>query len=330
MLPQPGLSVVIPVWNDPEGLARLLRQLLALPQRLRVIVVDDASDVPLSAAALDLPELAEEPRLTWLRSALQRGAGHARNLGLAQVQTSHVLFLDSDDLLLPAFSGLLDDLLSPGTPGFDFCLFRHVDSRLRAAGRPGPLDTDQLHWTRAGIPERPVLLRPDQAARLVRISAYPWNKIYRTGFLHETGIRCTEIPVHNDIELHWRSFFEARRILATARLCAEHFVEEDGQRLTNRTGAERFEVFRALDPVQADLQADPIRTALYADAVAEFYLSLFRWIEDGLGAALRPAFRWKAQGFLREGFELPLFTLTATRDPGLAARLNDYLAGDAP
>lgn len=330
MLSEPGLSVVIPVWNDPEGLARLLHQLMALPQGVRVIVVDDGSDEPVSAEALGLAELARDPRLSWLRSGLQRGAGHARNLGLAQVQTSHVLFLDSDDLLLPAFSGLLEMLLAAETPGFDFCLFRHVDSRLRAAGRPGPLDTDQLHWRLAGIPERPVLLRPEAAARLARISAYPWNKVYRTGFLRETGIRCTEIAVHNDIELHWRSFFQARRILATAQLCAEHFVHEDGRRLTNRTGAERFEVFRALEPVQADLVADPTRAALFAEAVAEFHLALFHWIETGLDAALRPAFRWKAQGFLRAGVGLPLFTLIATRDPGLAARLNDYLSGSAP
>lgn len=121
-----------------------------------------------------------------------------------------------------------------------------------------------------------------------------------------------------------------QQCLSTAQLCAEHFVHEDGRRLTNRTGAERFEVFRALEPVQADLVADPTRAALFAEAVAEFHLALFHWIETGLDAALRPAFRWKAQGFLRAGVGLPLFTLIATRDPGLAARLNDYLSGSAP
>ena len=41
-----GLAVIVPVWNDPEGLARLLPQLLALPDITQIIVADDASDPP--------------------------------------------------------------------------------------------------------------------------------------------------------------------------------------------------------------------------------------------------------------------------------------------
>lgn len=321
-----SLSVVIPVWNDPDGLTRLLRQLLALPGIARIIISDDASDSPVTPETLDLPEAARDPRLVWLYSDTRRGAGHARNAGLDRVRTRHVLFFDSDDLLLPGFSDLLDDLSDPALGPFDFCLFRHVDSRRRAAGDPAPLAGDQRHWDAIDVPEAPTRLEPAAAARICRISAYPWNKIYRTAFLREQEIRCTEIMVHNDLELHWLSFLRARRVLASSRLCSEHFVHEAGTRLTNRSGAERLEVFRALEAVQADISDNADLAALYGGAATEFYLNLFRWIDGMLRRDLRRPFHRKARLFLRRALSLPVFVLVATSDPALARRLNRFLA----
>lgn len=326
-----GLSVVIPVWNDPAGLARLLPQLLSAPGVTQIIVADDASEPPCTPQHIGLSEAAAaDPRLLWLRSESRRGAGHARNIGLEQVSAPHVLFFDSDDILLPGFADLIADLARPDTPAFDFCLFRHVDSRRRATGAPGPLPGDQRHWDAIAVPETPAPLSLAQAARICRISAYPWNKIYRTAFLHERQIRCTEIMVHNDLELHWTGFLRARHILASSRLCCEHFVHDAGQRLTNRSGAERLEVFPALEAVQTDVASAADLAATYAEPAAEFYLNLFRWIDGTLEPELRAPFHHRAQGFLRQHLSLPVFTLVAMQDPQLARRLNRFLEEPAP
>lgn len=324
------LSVVIPVWNDTEGLTRLLHQLLPLPGVDQIIVVDDASDTPCTAETLGLNAARDTERLVWLYSDERRGAGHARNLGLAEVTCPHVLFFDSDDLLLPGFQDLLHDLARPDTPDFDFCLFRHVDSRTRHTRNPAPLASDQRHWEAVNAPQTPSPLTPEQAARLCRISAYPWNKIYKTAFLHAKKIRCTEIMVHNDLELHWTGFLRASRILASSRLCSEHFVHADGRRLTNRSGQERFEVFQALENVQADISADGGLALRYANAAAAFYVDLFTWIDGMLDPPLRAPFLWKAQAFLRRAISLPIFALLATSEPQLARRLLRFLEKPAP
>lgn len=328
LTPALPLSVVIPVWNDPEGLARLLPVLTTLPGVAQIIVVDDASDVPVGAKSIGLPGLATDSRILWLRSATQKGAGHARNLGLARVDCPHVLFFDSDDLPLPGLTALLADLaaLPSEDAPFDFCLFRHIDSRTRASGTPGPLAGDQRLWDLLRAAEAPAPIDRAQAARMVRIAAYPWNKIYRTAFLRAAAIRCTEIPVHNDVELHWTGFFHARRILVSTREGCEHFVAQDGTRLTNRSGLDRFEVFQALEAVQAALTASGPRAAAFGDAAAEFYLNLFRWIDETLEPELRATFRWRAQDFLRRALTPALFTLVAQADPDLAGRINRFLA----
>lgn len=80
--------MVIPVWDDyvahlPAALASLEDQ--GVPVRL--VVVDNASRVPVGEAALRLTE--------------RVSVGAARNAGLALVETPLVCFLDADDQLLP-------------------------------------------------------------------------------------------------------------------------------------------------------------------------------------------------------------------------------------
>jgi glycosyltransferase involved in cell wall biosynthesis len=319
------LSIVVPVWNDSVGLARLLPSLLLLPHLARIIVVDDCSDTLVSPLTLNLSHLEGEDRVLWLRSDVQSGAGHARNFGLAHVNTSHVMYLDSDDTILPDLAPLITELLASSAEAFDFCLFRHVESRQRSKGQPGPLPLDQFHWDIAGIGGGLHGLTMAQVTRLCRVSAYPWNKIYRTAFLKENGILCTEIPIHNDVELHWRSFFHARRICASDRLCIEHFVHEAGSRLTNRRSSNRLRVFEALEVLRQECEDDVNLMITFGDALIEFYLNLFRWIEKRLDDDEKFFLRDRATGFLLSSINKLAFRLLASKDPVLAGRVNDFL-----
>ncbi|MDE4276394.1 glycosyltransferase family A protein [Phaeobacter gallaeciensis] len=316
------LSLVIPVRNDSEGLTRLLAQVAELALFDAVLVCDDASDPPCRPADLGFDEAALG--ITYLRSEEQRGAGHARNMGLDAVQTDHVLFFDSDDLLAPPLVTLWQDLQTQAAP-FDFCLFRHVDSRERALGRRGPMEADQRLWQGCGLlGEIPQEVGPDQAVQIVQIAAYPWNKIYRTGFLRDENIRCTEIPVHNDIELHWSGFLKARRILASGALCCEHFVAAQGNRLTNRRSADRLEVFRALAPLHRVLRESG-REPEFLLAMTGFYTRLFDWILGTLEEQYHAEFFRRISAFLLAQHDDISMALIAARDPALAQRINDHI-----
>ncbi|MEO8243514.1 MAG: glycosyltransferase [bacterium] len=314
------LSLVIPVWNDPAGLRRLLVQALALGVFSQIIVSDDNSVPEVSAAALGV----SDPAILWLRSPVQRGAGHARNIALERVTGAHVIFFDSDDVFLDEFPVLVGELAGMT---YDFCLFRHADSRMRLHGGLGPLDADDAAWQAAGaMADRPTPLSAEGAARLCQISAYPWNKIYRTGFLRAHGIRCTEIVVHNDLELHWMGFLKAERILTSGRVCCQHFVQDDGGRLTNRSGRERLEVFRALEAVGAALVASP-RMRDYLEPFAAFYMRLFDWIGQAVEPELRASLDAMVRRFLLVQLSEPVFTLIVLRNPWVGVRINRALGG---
>ena len=85
---RPDVTVVIPVKDRPEALARLLAALRADPatMRLPVVVVDDGSRAPLTA----------QPGVRVLRHPVARGPAAARNAGLRVADTALVAFLDSD------------------------------------------------------------------------------------------------------------------------------------------------------------------------------------------------------------------------------------------
>ena len=316
------LSLVIPVRDDAEGLARLLAQAAELGCVDQAVVVDDASEPPVV-----LPGAGVETVL--LRVAPGRGAGHARNLGLARATGTHVLFFDADDRLTPELPGLMAALAGRD---FDFALFRHTDTMVEAGGGFGPASFDERHWAAAGATARLGRLEGAQVAAMAGIAAYPWNKIYRADFLRAHGLRCTETPVHNDIELHWTGFLHARDILYARAVCAVHVVAPVGDRLTNRAGAERFAVFEALAPVVAGfaraLPGDPARLRGLLVAFLDFALGLFDWIGAVIDPALREGFAARARAFLRR-LPVPLYRLAALESPGLAERINARLRPEA-
>lgn len=318
--PAPDLAVVIPVWNDAEGLERLLEQISQLDAVSQVVIVDDASDTPADPATMGWTAERLGADLIFARNAQQRGAGYARNRGLKKVTASRVIFFDSDDRFTPEFAHLMAEL---PMEGFDFCVFAHTDSRVAQAGGWGPLAGDDRLWERADVFGALNELPVEKVPELIQISAYPWNKVYRTDFLRQAGIRCTEIMVHNDIELHWLSFLRAQRILVSDRVAAIHVVQRNGSRLTNRSGSERLDMFRALDPVAEEVaKSGPTFTVPFV----KFAMALFHWALGQLAPQHHDSFRTMIRAFLAHHLEATAFARIVAAEPELAERINAHLA----
>lgn len=315
------LSLVIPVWNDLTGLDRLLRQVVELGLFVEVIVVDDASDEPLGPDTF--PAVAAlAGRITWLRSDRRRGAGHARNMGLERASGSHVIFFDSDDLFAADFPMIAAYSAAEAEP-FDFLIFRHDDSRILDMGRQGSFPVEEEYWRLVGTTNEPTELSLAHAAVLCQISAYPWNKIYRTGFLRDNRIRCTETMVHNDVELHWSSFVAARRILTCALIGATHFVQNGSDRLTNRRSADRLEVFRTFENVMPRIVAEPGRGKMsFLLPFVRFTSNLIAWISRNIEDDHYPELRARAQQHFLVSLDRRLITIIAYTDPALARKIN--------
>lgn len=314
--PARSLALVIPVRNDARGLAALLRQAAEMDCFSQVVIADDASDRRVRRWHVPLSLLG---RTTVLRNRVQGGAGQARNRALAAVGCSHLVFFDSDDLFTADLLPLWQEL---DGKEFDFCLFRHYDSRALAQGKLGQMPVDDALWRLAGCAAGGLQqVSGLTAARLAETANYPWNKIYRTAFLREQGVRFSELPVHNDIAAHWQSFACADRILASDRAAAVHAVQAGGQRLTNRRSAERLRVFEALGEAAEAVRARQGGTSLMMLALLRFSCGLIDWVRGQIETGLQAEFDRLAAGFLdRELGRGGLFGWLSRADPVLALR----------
>lgn len=319
--------MVVPVWNDPDGLRNLTASLLKLETVSEIIVVDDCSREPVESQVDFDPVKAAGKTVEIVRQPANLGAGAARNTGLARVTNSHVIFFDSDDLPLGELDNIFRDFLDV-KDSFDFAMFRHLDSREVASGHQGGLKIDERLWRRLGDSGPVNYMSAEKRAEMAMVAAYPWNKLYRTEFLRSNNIRCTEIPVHNDIELHWSGFLQAESVAYTKRLGATHHVADTGTRLTNRTGAERLRVFEALRNV-GEILVRQNGTDLMTISYWRFVAILLDWISDRMGDEWLPTFYAQKRKFLFENLSEEQIWIVANTDPALSGKIIQLLRKEA-
>jgi len=313
------LAVAIPVWNDASGLSTLLAQIGKMGCFDQLVVVDDGSD---QAVALSHPELLSEQedlQAILLRNESSKGAGQARNRALEVVTCEHLVFFDSDDLFTAEFPRLWRQLAGRV---FDFCIYKHHDSRVLDRGDRGQMVLDAALWRLAGCAVGELQELSGQAViKLAETANYPWNKIYRTNFLREQGLRFSEIPVHNDIAMHWDSFSRASVILASDRVAATHIVQSGGQRLTNRRSVDRLRVFEPLRHVADEIRTQHGNCSDLMLAFLRFSSGLIDWVRGNITEELRPDLDRKTAGFLDQVLEENVFPWLSRADPILALRL---------
>ncbi|QJS11638.1 glycosyltransferase family 2 protein [Streptomyces argyrophyllae] len=179
--PAAQVAVVVIGHNDRAHVGEAVRSALAQgPAVAEVIAVDDCSTDGSDALLAGLA--AGEPRLRVVRRSVNSGGcGSPRNAGIDAATAPYVMFLDSDDVLPP---GAVDALLTAVTQASaqvasGLCVRRELPS-----GREQP-------WQAPLYTAHTVLARPSRHPGLVQDTLCV-NKLYRTDFLRDHGIRFPE------------------------------------------------------------------------------------------------------------------------------------------
>jgi glycosyltransferase involved in cell wall biosynthesis len=95
------VSVIIPVFNNANGLLRAVRSALAQTCVGEIVIIDDLSRDESFAAACRLA--AQDERIQALQTDRNGGPGVARNLGARTARCDYLSFLDADDELIGEF-----------------------------------------------------------------------------------------------------------------------------------------------------------------------------------------------------------------------------------
>lgn len=194
---RPGVTVVIPCYNYGHFLPGVVDSVLGQQDvDARIIIVDDASPDGSTEVAQRLA--AEEPRVTAVLHAANRGHIATYNDGLALVETEYVTLVSADDVLAPGSLGRATRLMS-AFPRVGM-VYGHAVS-FAAGTEPSPphsrlpetwtvwADGEWLRWSaRRG---RNFIMSPEV--------------VMRTAALNETGGYRPELPHSGDLELWLRT-----------------------------------------------------------------------------------------------------------------------------
>lgn len=102
------LSLVVPCFGRPELTRHLLDSLVASPDRFEVVLVDDASPVPVEAVS---QAYAAQLPLRVIRHSSNRGPAAARNTGIQASSHAMIAFTDNDCKVAPDWAMQLSTYL---------------------------------------------------------------------------------------------------------------------------------------------------------------------------------------------------------------------------
>ena len=226
--PSPDVTLVVPVRDRAEGVQRLLASIAAdqsdaATAILEVLIVDDGSAQPLMLETAGR----RLPAVRVIRIEQSVGPAQARNLGLQQVSTELVAFVDSDcqvttDWLAPLLGQLTDPLVVAAAPRVKAVL--PVTSQTSAsqtrAGELAALEQYEL--------SRSPLDMGAQAGRVqagTRVSYVPSAAVLmRTEVVRQAGGFNPSLLVGEDVDLIWRLVDQGGRVRYEPRSVVHHEI----------------------------------------------------------------------------------------------------------
>lgn len=212
------VSVIIPVYNVEKYLRECLDSVIGqtLPD-IEIICVDDGS-TDSSLSILQEYE-GEDKRLKIIEQA-NRGAGAARNAGMAVAQGEYLAFMDADDLYCPqaldrafvkAEAEKADVVVFDADffDGNDNWYVSQLDKKLLSGRYSYSSQTDQVMFFQIA-------------------TCNPWSKLFRHNFLKDNSLQYQEIKTANDLCFVYSAMACAKKIAVLKQSLVKHRVLHSG------------------------------------------------------------------------------------------------------
>ena len=222
------ISIIIPHYNMPDTLLRLIRS-IPIKEEIEVLVVDDNSDISLETLLKKL-ELFPHVQLFQNDSGV-KGAGASRNIALRKATGKWVLFADADDFYVEDF---YDKLIPYLKSDYDMIYF----SPISIDDKTGEESTRHVVYEE-------YINRYCHHPNLKNTTALkygfctPWSKLIRRSLLEEHGLRFDEIIVSNDIMCMTKCSYYSQKITATSETI--YCITRGAGTLTSKGSEQNFD-----------------------------------------------------------------------------------------
>lgn len=237
----PKLSIIVPVYNVEKYLPKCLDSLVGGSVDYEIIAVNDGS--PDGSAGILADYAAKYPELIRVITIENSGVGQARNVGIDASHGEYLLFVDSDDYLMP---GAVDSLAALCDGSFDICLFDSV-----TVNESGSI-LRQLHAVDREIGGCFTL---ESYPELMFTAPAPWGKLYRRELFTDTGIRFPGRVWFEDLRTTVKLYPNAERVKYAGGFYYNYFQRSNSITNTSKIG-KNIEIIDAFDDLIAYYKAN--------------------------------------------------------------------------
>ncbi|MBT2366927.1 bifunctional glycosyltransferase family 2 protein/CDP-glycerol:glycerophosphate glycerophosphotransferase [Streptomyces sp. ISL-10] len=243
----PRFSVIVPAFKVQAYLHECLDSVLTQSfDDFELIAVDDGS--PDACGAIIDEVAARDPRVRAVHLPRNVGLGQARNAGLARAAGEYIVFLDSDDTLVPG-------------------ALQAIADRLKHTDEPDVLvyDYARTYWTGESRRNKCAALLTEQGPATFRLADRPgllkllmvvWNKAYKREFVEREGLAFPP-GYYEDTPWTYPALLAASTIAALDRVCVHYRQRRQGGNILATTSRKHFDIFDQYDRVFAFLDARP-------------------------------------------------------------------------
>lgn len=223
------ISIIVPHYNTPDSLLRLIKSIPAR-EDIEVLVVDDNSDISFEELQQKLDVF---PHVQLFRNdSGTKGAGASRNIALGRAVGKWILFADADDFFLEGFYDKLVPYL-----GLDYDIVYFPPTSMDE--RTGEEST--RHIVSVGYVSR--YYNEPSLKNLTALKynvCVPWSKLIRRSLFDEYSIKFDEIMASNDIMCMTKCAYYSSSIAAANETiyCTTRGV----QTLTSKRDEKNFDI----------------------------------------------------------------------------------------
>ncbi len=222
---EPEISVIMPVYNAEKYLSKSIPDILNQTYKnFELICINDGST---DKSLKKLKEFAKQNRNIRIYSQRNKGAGSARNKGLALSRGKYVIFLDSDDSFENRMLEIMYNKAIETQSDIVICdSIVYVNNKI--------LDTISRSIDKNLLPEKDIFNRNDFNWILNFTQGQAWDKLYRKDFIINNHIKFLNLRNTNDVYFTFLSLILANKITTVDEKLVKYNFENSDSISKNR------------------------------------------------------------------------------------------------
>jgi len=230
------ISVIIPVYNVKEYLEKCVDSVLDTSFRdFEVILVDDGSTDGVCPALCDAIAKKHSDIVRVVHQE-NKGLGGARNTGIEASKGDYLLFVDSDDTLIPdTLSILANKIMQTNSDIVAFNIFTENSN-----GERNPLNSNYAYY------DKPFTLKEHPEFMLSLPNA--WSRIWKRTLYTDNNILYPERAWYEDIRTTLKVFAKAESIV-TINDCLYVYLQREGSIMRSSNIERNVEIIDAFEDI---------------------------------------------------------------------------------